>query len=90
MAKREKRSIVDLMDHPSPEIDQLEGAVEKIHQLEPAAAKVEKEKTVRVTVDTPESLHKELKKAIIDESMDLKTFFLEAVREKYEKLKSKS
>ena len=88
MAKREKRSIVDLMDHPSPAIDQLESAVEKIHQLEPAA-KAEKEKTVRVTVDTPESLHKELKKAIIDESMDLKTFFLEAVREKYEKLKSR-
>jgi hypothetical protein len=40
-------------------------------------------------VDTPESLHRELKKAIIDESMDLKSFFLEAVREKYEKLKSK-
>lgn len=89
MAKREKRSIVDLMDRPSPEYDQLEGAVEKIHRPVPAAIKTEKEKTVRVTVDAPESLHKELKKVIIDESMDLKTFFLEAVREKYEKLKNR-
>ncbi len=86
MSKIEKKSIVDLINSPAPEARQLERAVEKIHQ---SPSVLEKEKTVRVTVDTPESFHKELKRVIIDEAVDLKTFFLQAVREKLERLGKK-
>ena len=84
MSKREKKSIVDLMNNSEIEEIQVEKAVEQIHKM----VKPKKEKTVRVTVDTPESLHKNLKKLVIDESLDLKTFFLQAVEEKYERMKS--
>lgn len=87
MAKREKKSIVDLMSQgaSSPEEEQLEKAVEKIHQI-PTPKKVKKEKTIRVTVDTPESLHKQLKKIVVDEGTDLRAFYLQAVKEKCERL----
>lgn len=88
--KKQKRSIVDLMNHPTPEQEQVEAAVEKVHLLATLPNAIKKEKTVRISIDTPESLHKTLKKIIIDESLDLKTFFLQAVEEKLEKLKSKA
>lgn len=87
--KREKRSIVDLMTPSTPETDQVEAAVEKVHLLANLTQVKKKEKTVRVTIDTPESLHKALKKIIIDESIDLRTFFLQAAEEKLEKLSQK-
>lgn len=89
MAKRLKKSIVDLMSKtPKPEDDLVEKGVAQIHgtSVSPEPEKTKKEKTVRVTVDTPETLHKELKKIIIDQEMDLKTFYLQAVREKSERL----
>ncbi len=88
MAKREKRSIVDMIGQTPPaEMDLVEKGVEEIHSAKKVSPKLEKkEKLVRVTVDTPASLHKELKKIIVDEDMDLKTFYLQAVREKCERL----
>jgi len=82
--KRNKKSIIDLMNKPAPESRILEEAVNKIHNIK--SVPETKGKTVRVTVDTPETLHKELKKLIIDQDMDLKSFFLDAVKEKCEKL----
>lgn len=84
MAKRQKKSIVDLMSKaPQPKPEILEEGVKKIHKAADKQKTAEKkEKTIRVTVDTPASLHKELKKIIIDEGVDLKTFYLQAVREK--------
>lgn len=82
--KRQKKSIIDLMNKPAPESQMVEDAVNKIHNSKPLSEL--KGKTVRVTIDTPEALHKELKKLIIDQDMDLKSFFLDAVKEKCEKL----
>lgn len=82
--KRQKKSLVDLINKPAPESKILEEAVNKIHNLKPLPEL--RGKTVRVTIDTPEALHKELKKLIIDQDMDLKSFFLDAVKEKCEKL----
>lgn len=87
--KRKKRSIVDLMNQSTPENDQVEAAVEKVHLLASLPQLKKQEKTVRVTIDTPESLHKALKKLIIDESVNLKTFFLQAVTEKLDKTGNK-
>ncbi|MFM9947702.1 MAG: hypothetical protein ACKV1O_07165 [Saprospiraceae bacterium] len=84
MIKRQKKSIIDLMNKTAPESKILEEAVNKIHNIKPAMEL--KGKTVRVTIDTPEAMHKELKKLIIDQDMDLKSFFLNAVKEKCDKL----
>lgn len=84
MENGKKKTIADLMGSTLSEEKDMELAVKQIHDQ---AQKKIREKTVRVTVDTPESLHKSLKKIIIDHSMDLKTFFLEAVQEKYERMK---
>ena len=80
MSKLEKKNLADLID--TKKLDALETAVNQIHQQ----SKVEKEKTVRATVDIPETFHKELKKLLIDESLELKTFFIQAIQEKYERL----
>lgn len=88
--KKQKRSIIDLMNSPAPQHEQVEAAVNKVHSIANLQTAQKKEKTVRVTIDTPESLHKALKKIIIDESVDLKTFFLQAVEEKLEKVRKKA
>jgi hypothetical protein len=80
MSRREKKKIADFLNQPTPEARQVEEAVKRIHQKQPG------EKMVRVSVDTPEGLHRQLKKLMIDEGTDLKTFFLEAVAEKMERL----
>ncbi|PHN00916.1 hypothetical protein [Flavilitoribacter nigricans] len=85
MSKREKRSITDLINQATPDEHQVEAAVHQIHQN---IAQPKKEKTTRATVDIPVSFHKELKKLLIDESMELKTFCLQAIQEKYERLTS--
>ena len=83
MSKREKRSITDLMNQSTPEQELVDQAVNKIHQQ---AKNASKEKTVRATVDIPASFHKELKKLLIDESLELKIFCLQAIQEKYDRL----
>lgn len=85
MAKKEKISITDLMDNAIYDENLVNSAVNKVHQQA-----YKKEKTVRATVDIPASFHKELKKFLIDESKELKTFCLEAIQEKYERLSSKT
>lgn len=78
MSKRDKKSIVDFVNQPTPDADQVDEAVKQIHK-QPIG---QSEKMVRVSVDTPESLHRELKKLVIDQGIGLKEFYLEAVVEK--------
>lgn len=77
-----KKSMIDLMDNTEPTIQNIDKVVKTIHQNP-------KEKLVKLTVATPESLHKQLKKIAIDEGTDLRRFFLQAVLEKCEKLNYK-
>ena len=86
MAKRAKKSIADLMDHQVPNEGLMELAANKVYRESIKGKKEKTEKTVRATVDIPESFHKELKKLLIDESLELKTFCLQAIQEKYERL----
>lgn len=86
MAKRQKKSLADLMDSSAPDNRQIEQAVQQIHQTVIPKPQKEKVPTKRVTVDTPTIWHKELKKIIADLDTDLKHFYLQAVREKCERL----
>ncbi|MEM8527992.1 MAG: hypothetical protein AAGG68_25345 [Bacteroidota bacterium] len=75
----EKKSMIELMDNQEPIVPNIEKAVKSIHQSQ-------KEKLVKFSIATPESLHKELKKIAIDEGIDLRRFFLQAALEKCERL----
>ena len=58
-------------------------AVQKIHQqaeVEPPAV-VEKERTKRVTLDIPISLHAEIRKKTFDMGITMKKYFLDLARE---------
>lgn len=85
MKKNKKLSIIDLVNQATPEEKQFEKAVDKIHKLS-SASQLEEEKTVRLTIDLPESMHKNLKKLIIDESISLKYFALQAIIEKLDRI----
>ena len=78
MSSRDKKSIVDLVNQTMPDTDQVNKAIKQIHKQSIGQS----EKMVRVSVDTPESLHRELKKLVIDQGIGLKEFYLEAVVEK--------
>ena len=81
MPKKEKKSIVDFIEESTVSPEKIDQAVNDIHQISS-----KKEKTYRVTVDTPEHLHKQLKKYLIDADMSLQSFYLQAVIEKFENL----
>ena len=85
MAKRQKKSLADLMDSSVPDNPQIDQAVQTIHQTPPKLKK-QKVQTKRVTVDTPVVWHKELKKIVADLDTDLKHFYLQAIKEKCERL----
>lgn len=85
MKKNKKLSIIDLVNQSTPEEKQFEKAVDKIHKLS-STSQLEEEKTVRLTIDLPESMHKNLKKLIIDESISLKYFALQAIIEKLDRI----
>ena len=57
------------------DIDAAKEVVQKIHKTE---------KTVRITVDTPKSLHTALKKRCIDEGMSIRDFILKLIKENLE------
>lgn len=85
MKKNKKLSIIDLVNQSTPEEKQFEKAVNKIHKFSSNSPQ-EKEKTVRLTIDLPESMHKNLKKLIIDQSVSLKDFAIQAITEKLSRL----
>lgn len=85
MTKRKKKSIAELLNKPALDEQQMEKAIDRVHKI---GKMNQKEATVRATVDIPLSFHKELKKMLIDESLELKTFCLQAILEKYERLTS--
>lgn len=94
--KKNSPSLIDLMSSTTSTedanravnraVDQIHGKAEVTTPLIVNEPKKKKIKMVRVSVDTPEDVHKELKKIIPDLDMDLKTFYLTAVREKCERM----
>lgn len=85
MKKNKKLSIIDLVNQTTPEEKQFEKEVEKVHKLS-STAQLEEGRTVRLTIDLPESMHKTLKKLMIDESISLKAFAFQAVVEKLDRI----
>lgn len=77
--KKENKSMIDLIDNTESSIPNIDKAVKTIHQST-------KEKQVKFSIAIPESLHKDLKKIVIDEGVDLRRFFLQAALEKCESL----
>jgi len=77
-----KKSMVDFVDSQSEVGFDVDKAVKTILQQKD-------EKMVRYGIVTPESLHKQLKKIAIDEGINLKDFFLQAVLEKCERMNYK-
>ena len=59
----------------------------RVHPLPPKSTR-QTEKNVRVSVDTPASLHKLIRRIILDQDQksDLRSFYLEAVKERCERL----
>lgn len=88
MAKRHKKSLADMLDTGTTDETVIEQAVKTIHKVQPDSKKPDKVKipTKRVTVDTPLNWHSELKKIVVDLDMDLRSFYLLAIKEKCERL----
>lgn len=104
MAKRKPKSLTSFASKmPAVNLDEIEADVSKVHgesrpedkpALEkpepvlPKKVKPKAEKNIRVTVDTPKSVHTTIKRIILDldQETDLRSFYLKAVKEKCERL----
>lgn len=95
--KKKQPKLSELIARSSPEEANkiINEAVDTIHNKPTSTSaqpvspiKIEKSpvKMIRVSVDTPKDVHKELKKIVSEFEMDLRTFYLMAVREKCERL----
>jgi len=65
------------------ETEETDKAVQQIHkeEMQQAPAKKEKERTKRVTLDIPISLHAEIRKKTFDMGTTMKKYFLDLARE---------
>jgi len=75
-----KKSIRKPKDKPQPIADV---AVQQIHQQQDAELPIveEKERTKRVTLDIPISLHAEIRKKTFDMGITMKKYFLDLAKE---------
>lgn len=75
LRKAKPQSTVAKIATPRPEIPTVaDQAVEQIHQQQPTPEK--KERTRRVTLDIPDSLHRRIKQHVFERGMSLKEYFL--------------
>ena len=85
MAKREKKSLSSLIGQREINPDEIEKAATELHNKpevkKQTTPKKEKEKVVRVSVDTPKSLYIKMKQLALEEDIkSLRHFYLHCAR----------
>jgi hypothetical protein len=71
-------------NEPSKQPELLESAIKQIHEKQEGrvetAKQADHEPTTRTTLDIPRSLHKEIKRKLIDKGVTIKDYFLDLAK----------